>query len=305
MSNLFLTDTSIPKGFEYILDKRLPFSALSYSIVGIILIVAAMIGMIITVRKREKGSLLSIFAGIAVFMIFNYFLVMVVTSYIPADNMVFYIILAALVASVLPFLGRLVVIKLFSRQYNGLKEHLGYGTGIMDMKAVTSLFVLLMPIGNYYQISKYGVEYFFPADLEAELALSRAESIASMLEFNYTQCLLVAIISIGIMVQYLAASLPIYAAFSGRKSKGWFAFALGTTFLTSLGECMFNNDILVIFSIILVLIVAAVSVYFAVKLYKELADKTQEPENVDNNKTGDISKNAHVKIPRFKNLDEL
>ena len=298
-----LTDVSIPKGYEYLLEKTMPFTALSYSIVGILLLIAVMVCVSIFVRRRQKGSLITLFSGVSIFMLFNYFLAAIISAFIPNVNIVLYLVLTALISSFLPFMGRLVIIKLFSRQYTGLNEHLGYGLGIMDMKALTTVLVLATPIANYIQISSYGVANFFPAELEAEVALERAKSLVTMFEYNYSQCMLMAIISIGMMLHYVAISLPIYAAYTGKKSKGWFAFALGSSFLVSLGDVMYNNDVLVIPAIILVVLVAGVNVYFAVKLYKELADSDEE--DTSQNNSGDISKYAHTKIPKFSNLDKL
>lgn len=297
------TDVAIPKGYEYLLDRTMPFTAISYSVVAMLILLAVMVGVSIFVRKKEKGSFITLFSGVSIFMLFNYFLAAIISAFMPRFNTALYLVLTALVSSFLPFMGRLVIIKLFSRQYTGLKEHLGYGLGIMDMKAITTLLVFIVPIANYIQMSSYGVAYFFPADIDAETALSRAENIAEMFAYDYSQCMLMAIISIGIMIHYVAISLPIYAAYTGKKSKGWFGFAIGTSFLVSLGDVMYNNDVLVIPAIILVVLVAGINVYFAIKLYKELAD-SEEKETSQNN-SGDISRYAHTKIPRFNNLDKL
>lgn len=298
-----LTDVSIPKGYEYLLDKTMPFTALSYSVVSMLLLAAVMVGVSIFVRKKQKGSFVTLFSGVSIFMLFNYFLAAIISAFIPKMNTALYILLSALVSAVLPFVARLVVIKIFSRQYTGLKEHLGYGLGIMDMKAITTILVFVTPIANYIQINSYGVANFFPSELEAEVALGRAENLVTMFEYNYSQCILMALISIGMMLHYVAVSLPIYAAFEGKNRKRWFAFALGSSFLVSLGDVMYNNDVLAIPAIILVLLVAGVSVYFAVKLYKELGDSDEEETSQSN--SGDISRYAHTKIPKFNNLDKL
>ena len=298
-----LTDVSIPKGYEYLLDKTMPFTALSYSIVSMLLLAAVMVGVSIFVRKKQKGSFVTLFSGVSIFMLFNYFLAAIISAFIPKMNTALYILLSALVSAVLPFVARLVVIKIFSRQYTGLKEHLGYGLGIMDMKAITTILIFVTPIANYIQINSYGVANFFPSELEAEVALGRAENLVTMFEYNYSQCILMALISIGMMLHYVAVSLPIYAAFEGKNRKRWFAFALGSSFLVSLGDVMYNNDVLAIPAIILVLLVAGVSVYFAVKLYKELGDSDEEETSQSN--SGDISRYAHTKIPKFNNLDKL
>lgn len=297
-----LTDVSIPEGYEYLLDKTMPFTALSYSIVSILLMIAVMVVGSIIIRKKYKGSFITLFSGVSIYMLFNYFLAAIISAFIPDFNIAFNIILTALVSSFLPFMGRLVIIKLFSRQYTGLKEHLSYGLGIMDMKAITTLLVFIVPIANYIQINQNGVAALFPAELEAEVALERAKSIVTMFEYDYSQCMLMAIISIAMMVHYVAISIPIYAAFTGKKSKGWFAFAFGTSFLAALGDVMFNNDVLGLVAILLVVVVAGVNVYFAVKLYKELGDDEETPQDTN---SGDISRYAHTKIPKFNNLDKL
>lgn len=303
MRNLFLTDTPIPAGYEYLLDARMPLASLILSIVGLVLILGSLAAMIIVLAKKHKSSFLTIFLGVFIYGIFNILLVYFLTAFAPSKNVVVQLIYGALIASAIPLLGRILVIKLCSQQYYKLGDHFGYGVGNAIMKSVMSIISLATPIVNYCYINKYGIAYFFTSDMESDAALEMAKSIVTVLEYDYVQCVLMAIVTISVMVYGLAITLPIYAAFTGKKSKGWFGFVFGTSFLITLGEGMFNNDVLVIPSIIIVAAVAALSVYFALKLYKEVVNDKEEDK--PKKESSDISKNAHVKVPRFKDLDKL
>ena len=75
--------------------------------------------------------------------------------------------------------------------------------------------------------------------------------------------------------------------------------------MVSLAEVLYSNNILVIPSIIMAMVAAGVTAFFAIKLYKELAEEEKEEPEENNNDNGSISQNARVKIPKFSNLDKL
>lgn len=301
MNNLILA-SNIPAGYEYLLDKELPISAVTYPIVCAVLALAVGVFLTIMVKKQYKISGLCTFAGVSVFMLFNYFIVMLLTMLIPSSNRVAFIILAALISAFVPFMGRLIVIKAFSRQHNTLASHLSYGVGIMDMKAFVSIITFIIPMSNYFQLSKHGVEYFFPAGEEAEIALQRAENFAEIFGYNYSQYMLVGIMTICVMVYSISVTVPIYAAFKGKKSKAWYGFAFGMGFLTTLAECMFNNNIVPVVSVILMVAAAAATAVISYKLYNSMSYEDEKEIEIKNE---DISGIAKTRIPKFKDLDKL
>ena len=303
MKNLFLTDTSIPKGYEYLLEETLPTSAIVYSVIGMVLIFAAMVAMVILVRNKEKGSIVCMIAGVSFFIIFDFLLVMVAGIFISSLNFGAYLVLSSLIASVIPLVGRVLFTILLSRKYDTMKDQFGYGIGIMGVKAVASIFTLFVPVMNYIQIENLGVGYFFPPELTEEIANEQAESLIEMLEFDYRQCILMMLISVSVMVSYVAFSVPIYAACNGGKSKGWYGFALGGYFLLAVCECLFNNDVFNIPAVFIAVAIACGIVFIAVKLYKELKPDEEKKENKKTEES--ISKNARTKIPKFKDLDKL
>lgn len=303
MKNLFLADTSIPKGYEYLLEETLPLNAIVYSIIGMVLIFAAMVALVVLIRNKEKGSIVCLIAGVSFFIIFDFLLVMVVSMFIPAMNLGVYLIISSLIASVIPLVGRVLFTMLLSKKYDTMKDQFGYGLGIMGARAIASMFTLFVPILNYIQIENLGVGYFFPENLTEDIALEQAESLIEMLEFDYRQCIFMMLISVSIMVSHVAMTIPIYAACNGGKSKGWYGFALGGCFLLTICEGLFNNDIFAIPSAFIAVAIAVGIVFIAVKLYKEL--KPNEEKQSEKKAADDISKNARTKIPKFKDLDKL
>ncbi len=303
MKNLFLADTSIPEGYEYLLEENLPVNALVYSIIGMVLIFIAMVALVVVIRNKEKGSVACLCAGVSIFLVFNFLLVMVFNIFIPSTSFGVYILITSLIASVIPFGGRALFTLLLSKKYDTIKDHFGYGLGIMGAKAVSSIFTLFVPVLNYIQIKNLGVEYFFPETLSADIAKEQALDLVEMLEFDYSQCIFMMLISVAIMVGHVALTMPIYAAGNGGKSKGWYGFGLGGTFLLTVCECLFNNDVFAIPSVFISIVISGVMVFFAIKLYKEL--KAAEEGKAAEKTSDDISRNAHTKIPKFKDLDKL
>lgn len=296
--------SQLPEGFQYLADERMPITALTYTIVGIILMLAVAVFLtVMTIRKHKLVGLCT-FAGISIFMLFNFFLVIIITMFIPSGNEAIFIIFASLVSALIPFMGRLIVIKAFSRQQNSFSSHISYGVGIMGMKALVTILNFLIPISNYIQLSRHEIGYFFPAGEEAEIAKARAESIAKILNIEYSEYILMAIMALGVMVYSIAVTVPIYAAYKNKASKAWYGFAFGMGVLVNVFECLYNRNVkgTHILAVVLMVVAAAVTLVVSYKLYKSIEIDTEEkPKNT----ASDISKNAHVKIPRFKDLDKL
>lgn len=305
MKYLLLADVNIPQEYEYLLNANMPMQAILYPVVGLLLILITAIVMAVVIGKQHKYQMLPIFAGATIYAFFNYFLVGIISMYMPVGIVAVYLVLITLLSAFVPFMGRLFFIKLFAKKYNSLSSHLGYGVGIMGMRFIMSALSFVYPILNYSQIKANGIAYYFPADAEADAALEMAKTIEEIVTTNYTYYMLLALITIALLVYSVAVSIPIYAAFRNKKSKAWYAFALGTGAVISGAEVLFNNGIGVIPAILIAIATAGVTVFFAVKMYNELATEEQQEPKEDKNDGGSISKNAHVKIPKFSNLDKL
>lgn len=305
MKNLFLTDVYIPKGYEFLLEAEMPHAAVIYPVIGLLMVLILAIVMAVVVCKKHRMEILPIFAGATIYMFFGYFVVGIVSMFIPAGNMPLYITFVSLLTAFVPFMGRLFIIKMFAKKHNNVASHLGYGVGFMGMRTLMNLLTFVYPILYYSQINKYGISAYFPKDAKEDAALEMAQTLEQILKTNYTHYILFALITIALIVYGLAVAMPIYAAFRGRKSKGWYGFALGMGVIIAVAEVLYSNDVLVIPSIIIALIAAGVTVFFAIKLYGELSKDEPEEPKAEDTEEGSISKNAHTKIPKFSNLDKL
>ena len=294
--------TKLPEGFEDLAKMTPSITMLTYTIAAMVVVVLIAAILTVIIGKKHKLVPICTFAGVSIFMLFNFFVVMILTMFIPRTSMALYIILTALMSTLVPFMGRMIVIKAFSRQQNTFASHISYGVGIMDMKAVVSLLTFLIPITNFYQLNKYGVEYFFDVEETAEIAIARAENFRDILNYDYSQYMFVMLMVIGVMLYSVSISVPLYAAYTGQKGKFWYGFAFGMGFLVNVAECMYNNEMFVIPSVIFMLIVSIATAVISFKLYKTLSFEKEEKVVIQKE---DIAKNAHVKIPKFKDLDKL
>lgn len=305
MNNLFLTDVYIPKGYEFLLNAEMPHAAVIYPVIGLLMVLVVAIIMAVIVGKKHKMEILPIFAGATIYMFFGYFIVGIISMFVPAGNAALYIAIVSLLTGFIPFMGRLFFIKMFAKKHNKLSSHLGYGVGFMGMRTLMNLLTFVYPILYYTQINQNGVAAYFPKDAEEDVALEMAQTLEQILKTNYTHYILFALITIALIVYGLSVSMPMYAAFTGRKGKSWYGFALGTGIVIAVAEVLYSSEMFVIPAIIIALVVAGVTAFFAIKLYMELAgDEPEEPKN-DKPEEGSITKNAHTKIPKFSNLDKL
>ena len=294
--------TKLPEGYEYLAKETPSITMLTFPIVAMVVIVAIAVALTVMIGKRHKIVGICTFAGVSIFMLFNYFLVMILTIFIPKGIESLYYVLAALMATLVPFMGRMIIIKFFSRQQNTFSSHISYGVGIMDMKALVTLLTLVIPITNYSQLKKYGVEYFFNVEESAEMAIARAENFKAIFDMDYSQYMFVMLMTVGVMLYNIAISVPLYAAYNGKKGKSWYGFAFGMGFLVNLSETLYNNDKYVIPAVIFMLIVSISTAVVCYKLYKTLSFEKEERVVVQKE---DIAKNAHTRIPKFKDLDKL
>lgn len=301
--NSFILASNIPEDYKHIADLKMPFSSLTYPIVSALLVLALAVILIILIKRQHKLSGLCIFAGVSIFMLFNFFLVMLLTMFLPNANEVVFIIVVSLISALVPFMGRLIVIKAFSRQHNVMGSHISYGIGIMGMKGFVSALTYIIPISNYYQLTKYGVEYFFPEGEDLALAEARAKNFENILTYEYSEYILLAIMAIGVMMYSISVTVPIYAAFKGGKSKLWYGFAFGMGFLVTISECVYNRTRFVIPAVVVMIVAAAVTTVVSYKLYKTMDYSDEQTDNTE--KEPGIAQNAKVKIPKFKDLDKL
>ena len=294
--------SKLPEGFENLAKETPSITMLTFPIAAMLVVILLAVILTVIIAKKHKPVPICTFAGVSIFMLFNFFLVMILTMFIPRTSIALYIILSALMSTLVPFMGRMIVIKVFSRQQNTFCSHISYGVGIMDMKALVSLLTFLIPITNYHQLNKYGLEYFFTAEDTAEMALARAENFRDILSYDYSQYMFVMLMVIGVMLYSVSVSVPLYAAFTGQKGKSWYGFAFGMGFLVNVAECLYNNEMFVIPAVIFMLVVAIATAVISFKLYKTLDIEKEEKVVVQKE---DIAKNAHVRIPKFKDLDKL
>ena len=305
MKNLFLTDVYIPKGYEYLLEAEMPHAAVIYPVVGLVMVLIVAIIMAVVVAKKHKMEILPIFAGATIYMFFGYFVVGIVSMFIPAGNLAIYIAIVSLLTAFVPFMGRLFFIKMFAKKHNNLASHLGYGVGFMGMRTLMNLLTFVYPILYYSQINRYGISAYFPKDAEEDAALEMAQTLEQILKTNYTHYILFALITIALIVFGLSVSMPMYAAFTGRKSKSWYGFALGMGVIVAVAEVLYSSEVFVVPAVIIALVAAGVTAFFAIKLYMELSVNEPEEPKEDKPEEGSITKNAHTKIPKFSNLDKL
>ena len=305
MKNLFLTDVYIPKGYEYLLEAEMPHAAVIYPVVGLVMVLIVAIIMAVVVAKKHKMEILPIFAGATIYMFFGYFVVGIVSMFIPAGNLAIYIAIVSLLTAFVPFMGRLFFIKMFAKKHNNLASHLGYGVGFMGMRTLMNLLTFVYPILYYSQINRYGISAYFPKDAQEDAALEMAQTLEQILKTNYTHYILFALITIALIVFGLSVSMPMYAAFTGRKSKSWYGFALGMGVIVAVAEVLYSSEVFVVPAIIMALVAAGVTAFFAIKLYMELSGNEPEEPKEDKPEEGSITKNAHTKIPKFSNLDKL
>lgn len=294
----------IPEGFTAEdLSRTVPRSTIMCAIIGLLVIFAAGIIMFFWMRKRRRVSGFGFFGGIATYMTFYYLAVNAVAGlivrFIGSSYMA--VLVLALAASALPILGRLLTMKMFSYKMNKVGDALSFGVGIMAAEGLVSAVNLFMVYISANTVNKVGIEELLSDAATQEEFNELWRSVFEII--NYSPMVMIGLVvsALSCMVFHIAVSVPLFAAYQQRISKGFYTFCIGTYFAIRLFIYMtsakYLNEVLGMF------LAAAGSALFAVtavRIYK-MFYKDEEKDEPKKGNGGPAKK----KIPRFENLSKL
>lgn len=303
MGNLINQDIKfeLPDGFD--ISRTVPRSTIMCAIIAMLVVLAVGVMLFFWIKKRERVNGFGFFGGIATYMTFYYLGVSVIANLIVRFLGTSYLtlLLLALVAAGLPMLGRVLAMKMFAYKMNKVADSLSFGVGIMASEGLMSIVNFFMIYISANTVNKVGVEQLL-ADAATQEEFN--DMIASVLDIiDYEPVVIIGLVVTGIscMVFHLASSVPLFAAYQGKLSKGFYVFTAGTYFAMRLFMYMTSARFLnQIFGMILVALGAALFTVTSVRIYKTCYK--DEEKDGPQKKGGEPAKK---KIPRFENLSKL
>ncbi|MCM1308522.1 MAG: YhfC family glutamic-type intramembrane protease [Butyrivibrio sp.] len=293
----------VPEGYD--LSGTVPRSTIMTAIIGMLVIFAAGVILFMLVKKREKINGFGFFGGIATYMTFYYLGVSVVANLILKfmGSTYLSILVLALTAAAIPIFGRMLTMKMFSYKMNKAADSLSFGVGIMASEGLVSAINLLMVYVSANTVNKTGVEELLSSAETQEEFEEILKSIYEIIEYKPEVIAGLAVSAIACMVFHIAVSVPLFAAYQNKISKGFYAFCIGTYFAIRLFIYMAGSGFLnVILNMVLVVAGSALFAVTSFRIYNIFyKDEEKDPPGGGKAQNGQVKK----KIPRFENLSKL
>ena len=294
----------LPADFD--LSAQVPRNTIMGAIIGIIAILAMAIILTVYIRKRQKGGIFDIIVGVAVYMIFFYFVTNTVAnllfgtilkSFVDVKPVLITVI--ALTTTLVPMFGRLLSLKLMGKNMNTAADAYTVGMGIMLTEGFLYMVDLLMVIVSCNTINKMGLESILSNATSQDEFTSTLTSLTEMINYRASDFLYMSVIAIALMVFHVGVTSLIFAAYQKKEGKRLYIFSFVTYFIIQLIGAMANYDVIPDGAKALITaLVAALVAYIGLKVYN-IHYKNEEPRE-----KARIEK-ENTKMPKFDNLSKL
>lgn len=294
----------LPADFD--LSAQVPRNTIMGAIIGIIAILAMAIILTVYIRKRQKGGIFDIIVGVAVYMIFFYFVSSTVAnllfgtilkSFVDVKPVLITVI--ALTTTLVPMFGRLLSLKLMGKNMNTAADAYTVGMGIMLTEGFLYMVDLLMVIVSCNTINKMGLESILSNATSQDEFTSTLTSLTEMINYRASDFIYMSVIAIALMVFHVGVTSLIFAAYQKKEGKRLYIFSFATYFIIQLIGAMANYDVIPDGAKALITaLVAALVAYIGLKVYN-IHYKNEEPRE-----KARIEK-ENTKMPKFDNLSKL
>lgn len=294
----------LPADFD--LSAQVPRNTIMGAIIGIIAILAMAIILTVYIRKRQKGGIFDIIVGVAVYMIFFYFVTNTVAnllfgtilkSFVDVKPVLITVI--ALTTTLVPMFGRLLSLKLMGKNMNTAADAYTVGMGIMLTEGFLYMVDLLMVIVSCNTINKMGLESILSNAISQDEFTSTLNSLTEMINYRASDFIYMSVIAIALMVFHVGVTSLIFAAYQKKEGKRLYIFSFATYFIIQLIGAMANYDVIPDGAKALITaLVAALVAYIGLKVYN-IHYKNEEPRE-----KARIEK-ENTKMPKFDNLSKL
>ena len=306
------TTYTIPDGYD--LTAQVPKSTLMVQIMTAVVLILALIALFIFVGKKYKISIYAIFGGLALYILFFYYVpnITPILYYIPpfsvfSDSIVVGIVVV-IISAVLGILGRMLYMKLFQSAGNTMSFHASTAIGFAGAFAVYLAFSSVMDYVNCYTVDAEGLETTLLSLTSSATSQEGYEStVASFYTYitNGTGVYVFRLLEyVILMVYHVAITVPLLAAYTDKESKGWYGFAMGTYSLMMVMRGL--RSVGLVHGAVSTIVMAAdlgITLYFAVKMFKDYYENEEEPEKKGG--FGPRKEEPKKKMPKFGNLSDL
>ena len=303
----------LPEGFN--VDAYIPKVTVFIAAIAMMAVVVAAILLIVYVRKHQKHYFMVFLGGIVTYVLFYFFVVNTVANAVflipglseQTNNKVLLVVIPTVLSVIFAVFGRMLmlkvfsgVMKVFSRDMNGVGNQLGFGLGIMFTEGLVAVANIFMMLVSSITIDATGITAILESATSQEEFLSVCDAISEIINYNPFLYLSNSITVIGYMFFHVAISVPLYAFMQKKVGAGYFMMIIGCYGVMELAKYM-NNQGLVNSAVVLLITVLAVAVVvvFSLRAYN-MHFKQEE----DDRKAAEAAAKKK-KMPKFDNLSKL
>lgn len=305
----------------YNMAAKAPNVNIIFGIIGLILLFAAIIAVIVVVKKKHFGSGFGLMGGIATYLVFNYFTVSVIATLLftyPLKNYVekvgstsritstgIFVLVYTLLGSIIPIIGRLISNKSFAYRIKTFGQNFSFGQGIACTQAVFTMSTLFQMVASMTIINRSGLETLVSGAATQEDANAMLDSATELINYKTSALVVLIIVALLLIVYQLAITVPMFALHQKKINSGWYGMIFGSYIAVEAFQYMCERKVInEIVQFILTLIVVVVVTYFSYDIYKKFyksEERDLEKEKEERNK-----KIAEIKkMPKFGNLSDL
>lgn len=305
----------------YNMAAKAPNANVVFGIIGIVLLFAAIIAVIVVIKRKHFGSGFALFGGIATYLVFNYFTGSIIATLLfsgPLKGYVLkeggnttitssgiFILVYTFIGSVIPILGRMLSNKSFAYRVKTFGQNFSFGQGIACTQAVFTMSTLFQMVASMVIINRSGLETLVSGAKTQADANMMLDSAMDLINYK-TYALVVLIITALILIVYqLAITVPLFALSEHKIKGGWYGMVFGSYIAIEAFHYMCERKVInEIVQFLLTAVVVAVVSYFCYKIYVKFY-KSEERDLDKEKEERDKKIAAAKKMPKFENLSNL
>ncbi len=275
---------------------QVPTLSIIFMGISALLAIGAPVALIVVFRKKFRIQAVPVIAGAAVFVVFALFLEAMIHNIVLApesgsyealmESPVLYMLYVGFMAGIFEETGRFVCFKILRHRYSGVKTALGYGVGHGGIEAILLVGVnMAASVITFISLNAMGAEQLAAGGASAEVVQAIA-TVAAVPPVQFLTGGVERLFAIAIQI-----SLSVFVYYAAYDSKRWYLYPIAILLHAAIDfvPALYRNNLLgqgagaMWIMEALVGIYAAVLVFLAVRLHRQLGPKAPEIDITSDN----------------------
>ena len=287
------------------IDSKTDSSAMPYALISMLVTLAITFVLIFVVWRRHKGKFSFVLGGIATYFVF--FLIGgpkiadLILGFMPEavySNNGVKILIGGLVTAGFALLGRYMVLRLYQSRLIKLADSTSIGIGLMTMEAAVCIVNYFSYVVFYSALNSSGWQSF----IDKEITQNMLDTYVKMYEYEPAMHFAILAWTVIMLLVHLLASVPMYAAYKDKISKGWYAICFGFIFVL---QCAYYGYVVGAINVGAWIGMGVATLGFFGYLCMRIYLKYYAKEAFSHIRESEEQEKKENKLPRFSNLSKL